>query len=70
MEQAAPQPVMDQHHQDIEQSPYRVLEHRIECWTLIPRPLAMDVMPYGRCWPRRLAGITSATADPYLGPEH
>ena len=36
MKNAAPQPVDRPYHQDIEPSPYRVLEHRVECGTLIP----------------------------------
>ena len=37
---AAPQPVDRPDHQDVEASPYRVLEHCIERWALNSRPLA------------------------------
>jgi hypothetical protein len=36
MEHASSKPVDRPYHQDIEPSPYRVLEHRVECRTLIP----------------------------------
>jgi hypothetical protein len=44
---AAPKPINRPDHQDIEPSPYRVLEHRVERGSLIPafRALACEVIP-------------------------
>ena len=36
VQNASAQPVDGPDHQDIELSPHRVLEHRVECWALIP----------------------------------
>jgi hypothetical protein len=44
VENTAPQSVDGPHHQDIELSSYRLLEHRVECWALIPAFRAADAL--------------------------
>jgi hypothetical protein len=50
MENAAPQSVDRPDHQDIEPSPGRVLEHRVECGSLIPAFRATDPLILTRRW--------------------